>query len=247
MPDINQWLERKYANMEAQTATQAATSMAAADAERLKAQAYMTNALRPDPRTATAPAAAINYASQIPLPQTDIAPSTTSTTLGASKPSLLDQSISARQWTPIRLGETLVRRAEGGVIPQTNQNPLYQSYLKSMARANMQDKAMPEETFMRSMAQLDAQRRMAMANQTNMGGTMGYAQGGAVDVGGMQVLGPGHGKSDSIPAVIDGQRFAALSTGEFVFPKKVVDYYGTKFLDAMVSKARQALKEKQYA
>lgn len=76
---------------------------------------------------------------------------------------------------------------------------------------------------------------------------MGFAQGGAVDVGGMQVLGPGHGKSDSIPAVIDGQRPAALSTGEFIFPKKVVDYYGTKFLDAMVSKARQALKEKQYA
>jgi hypothetical protein len=63
----------------------------------------------------------------------------------------------------------------------------------------------------------------------------------------MQVLGPGDRKSDSIPAIVDGKQPAALSTGEFIFPKKVAEYYGTKFLDAMVAKARQALREKQYA
>jgi hypothetical protein len=136
------------------------------------------------------------------------------------------------------------RYADGGVV---SQNPLYENYLKAMSRAGMRSSVLPPEAFMRSVAQVESQRRMAAANQTNMGGTMRYAAGGAVDVGGKQVVGPGTGKSDSIPAVIDGQRPAALSTGEFIFPKKAAEYFGTKFLDAMVSKARQALKEKQYA
>jgi hypothetical protein len=76
----------------------------------------------------------------------------------------------------------------------------------------------------------------------SMGGwerTSGYAEGGAIAVGGRQVLGPGDGKSDSIPAVIDGKRPAALSTGEFVFPVEAVRHFGMDRLNKMVEAARK--------
>lgn len=67
-----------------------------------------------------------------------------------------------------------------------------------------------------------------------------YADGGAVDVSGRTVLGPGTGKSDSIPAIIDGQRPAALSTGEFVMPVEAVKHFGTDRLNKMVEAARKS-------
>ena len=69
----------------------------------------------------------------------------------------------------------------------------------------------------------------------------GYARGGAVKVGGKQVLGPGTGKSDSIPAVIDGKRPAALSTGEFVMPVETVRHFGLDKLNKMVAQSRKGL------
>lgn len=68
--------------------------------------------------------------------------------------------------------------------------------------------------------------------------SMGYKDGGAIPVAGKQVLGPGDGKSDSIPAIIDGKTKAALSTGEFVFPIEAVQHYGLDRLNKMVEKAR---------
>lgn len=44
--------------------------------------------------------------------------------------------------------------------------------------------------------------------------------------------------TDSIPAMIDGQRPAALDSGEFVIPKDVVLYYGTDKLQKMIDKVR---------
>jgi hypothetical protein len=67
----------------------------------------------------------------------------------------------------------------------------------------------------------------------------GYASGGAIPVGGRQVVGPGTATSDSIPAVIDGTQPAALSSGEFVFPTDVTNYWGTAKLQSMIDKARQ--------
>lgn len=69
----------------------------------------------------------------------------------------------------------------------------------------------------------------------------GYAQGGPIAVGGRQVLGPGTGKSDSIPAVIDGEQPAALSTGEFVMPVEAVQHFGLDRLNKMVAQARKGL------
>jgi len=63
----------------------------------------------------------------------------------------------------------------------------------------------------------------------------GYAKGGEIDVSGRQVIGPGTETSDSIPAVIDGKRVAALSTGEYVIPAHVVRAKGTEFFDKLIS------------
>lgn len=63
-----------------------------------------------------------------------------------------------------------------------------------------------------------------------------YADGGAIDVSGHKLEGPGTGTSDSIPAVIDGERPAALSTGEFVIPSHIVKRLGTKFFDDLIKK-----------
>jgi hypothetical protein len=75
----------------------------------------------------------------------------------------------------------------------------------------------------------------ALAGQS----VIGYADGGTVDVSGEQVIDPNpNAQTDSIPAVIDGQRPAALDSGEFVIPKDVVMYFGTDKLNKMIEKAR---------
>lgn len=67
----------------------------------------------------------------------------------------------------------------------------------------------------------------------------GYASGG-------HIVGPGHGTSDSIPAVIDGQQPAAISTGEYIVPAKAVtklgqgnNQIGAKVLDRIVEMVKQ--------
>lgn len=89
-------------------------------------------------------------------------------------------------------------------------------------------------------AKLIEERKMALEEALNAarGARMGYAGGGAVPVAGKQVLGPGTAKSDSIPAVVDGNRPAALSTGEFVFPTDTVQYFGTDKLNKMIKQSR---------
>ncbi len=66
----------------------------------------------------------------------------------------------------------------------------------------------------------------------------GYAGGGAIPVAGQQIFGPGGPKSDSIPAVIDGQQPAALSSGEFVMPVEAVQFHGTDKLNKLIQQAR---------
>ena len=78
-------------------------------------------------------------------------------------------------------------------------------------------------------------------NASVAGNNYGYADGGSIQVGGRQVLGPGTGKSDSIPAVIDGDQPAALSTGEFVMPVEAVQHFGLDRLNKMVAQARKGL------
>lgn len=145
--------------------------------------------------------------------------------------------------------------AEGGMVSAgTNptdmrMSPLYKQYVKAMKNAGLGKSVKSAEEVIPMLAQQQAMLSQKLAKQTDMGGTgaLGFADGGEVDVGGALLDGPGTGKSDSIPAIIDGEQPAALSKGEFVIPQKVVDYYGTKFLDAMVDKARMAIKKQAIA
>lgn len=63
----------------------------------------------------------------------------------------------------------------------------------------------------------------------------GYADGGAINVSGKHVRGPGTGRSDSIPAIINGNRPAKLSDGEFVIPAHVVKAKGTEFFEKLLA------------
>ena len=85
---------------------------------------------------------------------------------------------------------------------------------------------------LRSVATGGLDRRMQAA---------GFAEGGPIAVGGRPVVGAGNGKSDSLPAVIDGEHPAALSTGEFVMPVEAVRHFGLDRLNKMVAAARKGL------
>lgn len=65
----------------------------------------------------------------------------------------------------------------------------------------------------------------AMPDQSSMGATIDNETG--------QVVGPGTGTSDSVPAQIDGQQPAALSNGEYVINKAAVDLTGEEMLAAI--------------
>ena len=89
---------------------------------------------------------------------------------------------------------------------------------------------------------MDRMRAAATGNlDQRMRAAGAYAEGGPIGVGGRQVLGEGDGKSDSLPAVIDGEHPAALSTGEFVMPIEAVQHFGLAKLNKMVEQARKGL------
>ena len=70
---------------------------------------------------------------------------------------------------------------------------------------------------------------------------MQFADGGMIDVGGRLLDGAGTGKSDSLPAMIDGEHPAALSKGEFVMPIETVQHFGLDKLRKMVAASRKGL------
>lgn len=80
------------------------------------------------------------------------------------------------------------------------------------------------------------------------GGAVGYAGGGGVASlqQGRFVQGAGDGRSDSVPAMIDGRQPAALSSGEFVVPAHAVSaigrgssHAGAKKLQMMVDRVKK--------
>ena len=79
----------------------------------------------------------------------------------------------------------------------------------------------------------------------------GYAGGGDIPggravaqaVAGRQVFGQsdGSGEDDALPAVVDGERPAALTSGEFVWPVKAVQFYGMDRLNKMLAAAEKGM------
>jgi hypothetical protein len=62
-------------------------------------------------------------------------------------------------------------------------------------------------------------------------------------VAGRQVFGQsdGSGRDDALPAVIDGERPAALTSGEFVWPVNAVKYFGMAKLNKMLAEAEKGM------
>jgi hypothetical protein len=124
--------------------------------------------------------------------------------------------------------------ALGGVVsPMVD--PDYELYRDAAVKSGVA--VLPPQEAIQRMAQLRAAKRAQVMQMIEQGGTtpQGYASGGMIE-------GPGTGKSDSIPATVDGVGKAAVSDGEFLIPRHVVDYFGTKMLDGLVEKARMAVK-----
>lgn len=69
-----------------------------------------------------------------------------------------------------------------------------------------------------------------------------FADGGDVSALGRPLQGPGTGRSDSIPAIIDGGKPAALSDGEFVIPAHVVKAKGTEFFEKLLAQYAEGAK-----
>lgn len=73
------------------------------------------------------------------------------------------------------------------------------------------------------------------------GAPVAMAEGGEVPAGGKMVIDSDpNAPTDSIPAVIDGKTPAALDSGELVFPRHAVLYYGTDKLNKMIAKSKEA-------
>lgn len=88
---------------------------------------------------------------------------------------------------------------------------------------------------------MDRLRNVATGGLDRRMQAAGFAEGGPINVGGRSVHGEGDGKSDSLPAVIDGEHPAALSSGEFVMPVEAVRHFGLDRLNKMVAAARKGL------
>lgn len=76
---------------------------------------------------------------------------------------------------------------------------------------------------------------------TGAGAPVALSEGGEVPAGGKMVIDSDpNAPTDSIPAIIDGQTPAALDSGELVFPRHAVLYYGTDKLNKMIAKSQEA-------
>lgn len=146
-------------------------------------------------------------------------------------------------YSSIEPAEPTDEYAAGGTVGNTD-NPLFADY--ELYRKAAQLIGLPQAPIaavIPQLAQYRAAQRQKMLQQLAQGGTTPtYASGGAVEFDG-----PGTGKSDSIPALVDNVRPAAVSDGEIRVPKHIVEYYGTKFFDTLVTKARQASRHKSAA
>jgi hypothetical protein len=169
------------------------------------------------------------------------------------------------EWKPSTIDKPTYGYAMGGVVGMPSQGevpfadggdvaPGYPAYVKAAGKD-----ALSPQQYAQIAGAIISQRQQSQLAARAAGQTQLYANGGMVtdetsgampmmggmqDVGGAMVDGPGTGKSDSIPAMIDGAQPARLSKGEFVIPRHVVDYFGTKHFDQLIEKARMAGKKK---
>lgn len=136
------------------------------------------------------------------------------------------------------MGEPVEGYADGGAIPAYGAAPQMQSpvlaeygqYLQAAAQSKVQP--VPFAQYVNLLSSTRGQMNQTPARFADGGEVV---EGEAVDVSGRELVGPGTGTSDSIPAIIDGKRPAALSSGEFVIPAHVVRAKGTEFFDKLLA------------
>lgn len=153
--------------------------------------------------------------------------------------------------------------ANGGIVTSNLSNsggvPVdaiqrYQVYVNTIRQLGLNP--VPFQTFLQATTQqppVPAQQPAAPQLQAaSIPGNeiLGYAKGGVVgmpmrdptDASGKMVidLNP-NSPTDSIPAVVDGMQPAKLDSGEIVFPKEAVMFYGIERLMRMIQKAREEL------
>lgn len=142
--------------------------------------------------------------------------------------------------------------SNGGVPADAIQR--YQVYVNTVRQLGLNP--VPFQTFLQATTQqppVPAQQPAAPQLQAaSIPGNeiLGYAKGGVVgmsmrdptDASGKMVidLNP-NSPTDSIPAVVDGIQPAKLDSGEIVFPKEAVMFYGIERLMRMIQKAREGL------
>ena len=134
--------------------------------------------------------------------------------------------------------------ADGGAIPfggtpdQDTLGPAVQEYAQYVATATEHNlEPVPLGQFMNLMEA--GQQKLQQAPGSAAGPTAGFADGGAIPASGRQVLDetgtPDMAGTDGIPAVIDGERPASLTSGEFVIPAEVVKAKGTEFFEKLIA------------
>lgn len=143
--------------------------------------------------------------------------------------------------------------SNGGGVP-ADAIQRYQVYVNTVRQLGLNP--VPFQTFLQATTQqppVPAQQPAAPQLQAaSIPGNeiLGYAKGGVVgmsmrdptDASGKMVidLNP-NSPTDSIPAVVDGVQPAKLDSGEIVFPKEAVMFYGIERLMRMIQKAREGL------
>lgn len=143
--------------------------------------------------------------------------------------------------------------SSGGGVP-ADAIQRYQVYVNTVRQLGLNP--VPFQTFLQATTQqppVPAQQPAAPQLQAaSIPGNeiLGYAKGGVVgmsmrdptDASGKMVidLNP-NSPTDSIPAVVDGVQPAKLDSGEIVFPKEAVMFYGIERLMRMIQKAREGL------
>lgn len=128
----------------------------------------------------------------------------------------------------------------GPAMPQVGELQRYQEYARGSAAMGLPP--VPFDQFLQMQAGAQGIADQAPSLQGPQPGAIGMAAGGQVpDVGGKMVVDTDpDAPTDSIPAMIDGTQPAALDSGEFVFPKDAVMFYGLDRLNKMIAKVKES-------
>jgi len=123
--------------------------------------------------------------------------------------------------------------ANGGQVTANADNPVVKEAIAAILGSHPE----PEVAVQRYVSLYGEEAFMELRQHVSKRSSEGTRQqGGLAALDGRKIEGPGTGMSDDIPAMIDGQQPAAMSTGEYVVPADVVSAMGDGDTDAGVNR-----------